>query len=335
LYSKVSGSNNMKQAFYYLTHPFLFLFLEKRLYNQKQLRCIFPFYHLISDEKPGYIKNLYKIVTVGAFEKTLDYLLQHFKPVALNDIDANNPNGQKKYMHLSFDDGLRECYEIIAPILWRKGIPATFFINPSFVDNKALFHRYKASYIINKIPRLTATQRAAVKTVLGKGELVANLKSLNYTTRYKIDQCAKLLDIDWDEFLDRYKPYMTLEQIKSMHSDGFTIGAHSMHHPEFYEISEYRQLSEFKRSMDAVYSTVLQNEKCFAFPFTDYGVKPATVDKMKKMFPTVKLFGTAGIKPADSVYQRIPMEYGSFSGKAILKSEHLYYWMKTIIGKNK
>ena len=67
-------------------------------------------------------------------------------------------NGEKQLsqgkVFLSFDDGLREVYTIIAPILKERGLPATFFITTDFIDNKKLFYRNKASLLIEAIAGL-------------------------------------------------------------------------------------------------------------------------------------------------------------------------------------
>ncbi|NCB09485.1 MAG: hypothetical protein EOM73_15150, partial [Bacteroidia bacterium] len=90
-----------------------------------------PFYHVVSDQKLPHIQN-YPFRTVRQFQSELDFFLKHFKPVSLQYL-IENPKTTEKIFHISFDDGLKECAEIIAPILLQKGIPATFFINPGFV----------------------------------------------------------------------------------------------------------------------------------------------------------------------------------------------------------
>ena len=52
---------------------------------------------------------------------------------------------------LTFDDGFREIYDIIAPILLDKGIPATFFISSGFLDNRELCYQHKASLLVEKV----------------------------------------------------------------------------------------------------------------------------------------------------------------------------------------
>src|SRR5687767_2369317 len=116
--------------------------------SRKRLFC--PFYHLVSNEDVPHIKHLYSFKNVHQFRKDLDVLLKNFIPIDLPDLSKIVREGsmKKNGFFLSFDDGLSECYHVIAPILKEKGVPATFSINSAFVDNKNLFYRYQASIII-------------------------------------------------------------------------------------------------------------------------------------------------------------------------------------------
>src|SRR5690606_19551070 len=113
-----------------------------------------PTYHSITDHTPDHLKFLYKPRTKKEFLNDLEFILKIYKPIDLQQlirIVHKKEEVSNNLFHISFDDGLKECYEVIAPILKQKGIPATFFINPSFIGNKNLMFRYKASILINKI----------------------------------------------------------------------------------------------------------------------------------------------------------------------------------------
>lgn len=113
-----------------------------------------PFYHTVSNTELPHIQHLYPIKTAKQFEKDLDFLLQYFEPIAMDTL-AKQIQQQKPFdrpsFHLTFDDGLSGCYHIIAPILKRKGIPASFFINSDFVDNQGLFYRYQVSLLLHHL----------------------------------------------------------------------------------------------------------------------------------------------------------------------------------------
>ena len=263
----------------------------------------------------------------------LDFILKHFEPVSLEYL-INKPKPGKKIFHLTFDDGLKECHEIIAPILKKKGIPSTFFVNSGFVDNTSLFYKYKASLVLNKL------EQESDKTVPGK--LTKNILQPDNILGIKssqesiLDEAAKELDLDFSDFLNRQKPYLTTRQILELQNDGFTIGAHSINHPEFWMISEDEQLKQIKESMDWLQENIKPKIKAFAFPYTDSGASAKILKKAKEENICDITFGTAGVKydEFDFHYQRYPMEQsGNFVSQ--LKSEFVYFQLRKWIGKAK
>lgn len=289
-----------------------------------------PFYHVVSNEKLPHILN-YNYRNTAQFEKELDFYLKYLNPISLSDL-MKGKSFPKNAFHLSFDDGLKECAEIIAPILLKKGIPATFFVNPGFVDNQRLFHKYKASLILgqlNKVRNLEAEQ--ILKNQNLKGEQI--LKATIFQDKV-LDEVATLLGINFDEFLKNQKPYLTTEQIFELKKQGFSIGAHSFHHPEFWKVPEEEQINEVKKSMDWLVKIINPEIKAFSFPFTDSGVSKKVMKALKNEHICDITFGTAGIKydEFDSHLQRYPVEiHGDFIQN--LKAELVYFVLRKIIGK--
>ena len=119
-------------------------------------KVIFPFYHAVADNVPIHLKPLYNVRSSKQFEEDLDTLLKIYKPISLSEFYKNLKGEVKipKYaFHISFDDGLREFGDVAWPILKRKGIPASLFVNPSFVDNNALFFRFKAAVLLDYLKK--------------------------------------------------------------------------------------------------------------------------------------------------------------------------------------
>lgn len=289
-----------------------------------------PFYHVVNNENLPHISN-YNYRNINQFEKELDFYLEHFKPVSLADLLNPIPTN-KKCFHITFDDGLKECAEVIAPILLKKGIPATFFVNPPFIDNKELFHKYKASLILRK---LRENSNREINTYLrehglaGKKILNANILQLEI-----IDQAAKMLEIDFQDFLKKQQPYMTMSQLADLQKKGFTIGAHSNHHPEFWKLSDEEQKAEITLSMNWIVKQFNPKIKAFAFPFTDSGVERSVMKSIREEDICDISFGTAGIKIDEMEYhfQRYPVENSSnFIGD--LKAELVYFQFRRIIGQ--
>ncbi|WP_372774906.1 polysaccharide deacetylase family protein [Mangrovibacterium sp.] len=288
------------------------------LTSGKNVPVLLPFYHLVSDQNLPWRSN-YDYPTVKQFEDDLDFLLLNFNPIELADL--LNGNDLSKCFHLSFDDGLKECAETIAPILKRKGVPATFFINPSFVDNRDLFHRYKASEIV----ALLSDKNINIKLQRTYGDLAS------------LDEMAEEIGLNWETWLQERKPYMSFDQVKSLQADGFTIGSHTMDHPEFELLDEETQLEEIRESMKWINDRLQPKIKAFAFPFTDFGVSETVFDACHKENIFELSFGTAGLKK-----ERLPRHFQRFamedrmqlSTKTRLKEAFLAYRLKQLIGKH-
>ena len=265
--------------------------------------------------------------TVTEFRKDLEFLLKYYQPIdmeTLYHLHINKTAPPKPVFHLTFDDGLKEAYEIVAPLLLEKGVPATFFVNSKFVDNQSLFYRYHASLSIDNLLR--------------KGELTDILKTellmCQYKDKEKLFQYFPQQQVA--DFLHTEKPYLTTEQIKTLSKQGFTIGAHSVDHPYYHQIPLKEQLRQTRDSLDFVATVVNQKLRLFAFPFTDFNVDR---DFFREIRPDVDLsFGTANLKNDEIPFnlQRIAGERDKIEKiSAILKKEYAKYLIKFFLKKNR
>lgn len=289
---------------------------------------LLPFYHVVSDEPLPHVLN-YPYRNTIQFEAELDFLLKHYRPVDLTEL-LSQPKPQPGVFHLSFDDGLSQCATVIAPILLRKGIPATFFVNPGFVDNKALFHRYKASLIVSRLRE----DKSGDIWLKEWGLSYESLLQLPWLQSVEADKMAQELGISWSQFLNVYEPYMTLDQVRGLESRGFTIGGHSWDHPEFAQLdyqSQYRQVTE---SMGWIGKHLHQKHRVFAFPYTDDGVSINLLEQLVKENLCDLTFGTAGLK-YDSLpghMQRFPAETAE-PLPVSLKMEMFYSLVRSFMGR--
>lgn len=133
------------------------------------------------------------------------------------------------------DDGLREVTEVVAPLLKQKGIPCCVFANPDFVDNQALFYRYKAALLIDKIKKIKGELPVFPfdKRHRSAQDWVRWLLSARYSQTVQLDTLAHLLEVDFASFLALQKPYLQLDELYTLKAQGWEIGAHSLDHPEY------------------------------------------------------------------------------------------------------
>lgn len=317
----------------------------KALMPASRQRFIFPFWHAVSDAPPAHLSALYQMPREKEFERDLDFFLKQFKCASIGQVEEFAMKKVDSKLNLffpSFDDGLSECYHTIAPILKRKGIQAAFFINPEFGDNKKLFHRHKASVLLSRINQTKFNS----KQIKEAGNLLdiepeniqVFLRRAVFEDENSLNKLAKYFEIDFDDYLRNYQPYMTLAQIKELQNDGFFIGAHSMDHREFFHASEPEMIQEISSSISFVNQKIHPEKKWFAFPFTDSKVPDTVFEKANQENIWDLSFGTAGMKDETmpNHIQRIPMESSQMqSAEKVLQTEYSWYAIKSVFGKNK
>jgi len=307
---------------------------------------LLPFYHMVSNEQLPHIRYQYK--KINEFKADLDFLLKYYTPVSLLDLLKSQQSLPKNACLLTFDDGFSQMADIVAPILKAKGLSATFFLVSSFLDNQALGNRNKGALLIHAFKKLThpASFEMAVNTIFTKNELTYTyfehsiIEGVKYSKKHVLDEVARLLEVDFNEYLAKNKPYLTSSQVNQLIKDGFTIGAHSVDHPLYLALSLEQQLAQTKTSLTFLKEKFSLNYRAFAFPFSDVGVS-------KKFFETVFQggeveisFGTAGSKQDSYCHhlQRIPMEQ-SRGGKMVpasnlIKVEYTKKILRSLVGQN-
>jgi peptidoglycan/xylan/chitin deacetylase (PgdA/CDA1 family) len=262
----------------------------KWLYSSEQMPTLNIFYHTVSDNYLPHINPLYTPRTTEQFKKDIDFLCRASQQLNIN-------------LNISFDDGLTEIYSTVLPILYAKGIPATVFVCSDFVDNKTLFFRHKAALLAKK-----TTSIKQKKQIL----------STNYSERNILDIIAETLNVDFDDYLKNSRPYLTTEELKEMQQKGFTIGAHSIDHPLYKELTLHEQIRQTLTSAEFVKNNFNEKNICFAFPFTEDGVTKEFYEKTKDEITA--FFGISGLNINKYLTNRINAECSKTAEEAVYRA---------------
>ncbi len=306
---------------------------------------VIPFYHVVSDQDLPHIKHLYCYRNSTLLARDLDYYLAHYSVIDLHDLLAHYRQGRalpRNPLLLTFDDGFREDYEVAAPILKKKGVPATFFVCSAFVDNKDLFFRNKVSLLIDKMqsPQTSAASVGRVREMLaargGAGGTIAEaLRSVTYAERGVLDQVAQAVDLDFQAFLARQRPYLTTDQVRLLIKDGFTIGAHSVDHPLYGQLTLEQQVQQTLEGQAYLERQFALDYRVFAFPYEDQGVSRAFFEQVRLRGGPEITFGSAGMM-ADCVpgnLQRVCLANDLRPVGQILAQYYANQLFKVLIGK--
>jgi hypothetical protein len=110
--------------------------------------------------------------------------------------------------------------------------------------------------------RLTCGKRFANRDGLRRWAI-----SLRYPERAEIRRLCMALGIDVSAYLATTRPYMSTEQVRQLHADGFTIGAHTDDHPEMAQIPADERRRQEASSCRMVSELTGRSRVPFAIPF--------------------------------------------------------------------
>jgi peptidoglycan/xylan/chitin deacetylase (PgdA/CDA1 family) len=274
---------------------------------------LFPYGHIVADLAPVLVSNLYAVPSVAKFREDLDELCRRYRPVRLDELDElprKRQDAAAEGFVLSFDDGMRQVYDVIAPILREKGLPAIFFLNSETVDNKRLMWRHKVGLLVDQA-RSSPDRALSFLSRMAGSTPTEKLNALRYSDEALIDEIAASFEVDFGDYLRREQPYLTSSQIQELARAGFEFGAHSASHPYFSELEEAEQQRQIRTSVEFIRSLGLRC-RSFAFPFHDKGVPISIYRYMTDLNLTLS-FGTSEAR-VDSVafsFQRFALDAGN------------------------
>jgi peptidoglycan/xylan/chitin deacetylase (PgdA/CDA1 family) len=262
---------------------------------------------------------LYRHKSVSSFKTDLDILLKHFTPIGLLDFLDHVKRGRRlpeRAFLLTFDDGFREMSDTVAPVLAAKGISATFFLNSAFIDNRQMCYLNKASLVVEALQQRRSRSLAekVVRFLRSRGipcdRAESGTLSITYQQRAVVDELAEIVELDFDEYLAKFQPYLTADQTKALIQRGFTFGAHSVDHPRYSALSLNAQLAQTTESLRRVQEAFQLTYGAFAFPHSDDKVSREFFDTLGRSGLLDVSFGTAGMvsDSAPNHFQRFSLE---------------------------
>ena len=314
-------------------------FKLNRLIGWSDQYTLFPFYHTVSPRPLPHISHLYRALTPAEFEKDLDQMLRWFEPVSLGDyLDQAGLKSNKRRMVLTFDDGLSGCHKYIAPLLKKKGIPATFFLNNRFIDNRSLFYRYKASLLVHQVKNdCRSRERVAEFLKISADQVEASIMLAGYEQRKLLDALALEIGLDITSYLGSSQVYMNDKEIRELMEWGFELGGHSADHIDFRNLEPDEMIRQVTLSLEDLQQRFGINTGYFAFPFTSDGIPKKVIEHLLEGGTVKALLGSAGLKRTGkhAFIQRVPMEQPGIQADDVLRVEYFYYLLKKTVGRNR
>lgn len=232
-------------------------------------------------------------VTPIEFESQLDLLGQAFQYVSGADIDnavKGKINLPKNALIVTFDDGLREQYELAWPILKEKGIPVIFYVNTRPILEKMISHVHQIHMVrAHTAPELVLKQldsflssysgiipenisELAARQYRYDDSLNARLK---YLLNFVLDENQKASFIE-GAFLKRFGAqsqaaiseslYMTPEMILELSESG-SLGTHGHDHLPLALLGNEDIKFQISESLDILSQWGCRNIQGISYPY--------------------------------------------------------------------
>jgi peptidoglycan/xylan/chitin deacetylase (PgdA/CDA1 family) len=191
------------------------------------------YFHHVFEHKNEYHPD---DITALEFEKKIKFLKKHFNILALSEAMKLQKAKRlpPKALVISFDDGYQDNFTVAAPILKKHNCPATFFISTSGVEEGYLWNdKVEQLLVSTAVTEFSANVIDESVVINNKIEKIAAfqllLSKLKFLSHEKRTQQLNKLASELGHVQFK-RTMMTTDQIKKLHQDGFTIGAHTHNH---------------------------------------------------------------------------------------------------------
>lgn len=257
--------------------------------------CTIVMYHYVRDTNNG-IKGL----SVKDFISQIDYLLKNYTIISLEDyLDFLNNKKEipQKSCVLTFDDGFKDHYFNVFPVLKEKKIPACFFpitqpltesIVPIVHQTHFLLAKLSSKVFSDEFNQILKARFPELvkeffvddkvlkqeKCQWDKDDILAGNLKYNISLMPAGPRTEILSRIFNKYFKDRKKfcqdLFMTFEQMKEMLENGMSFGSHSHSHHKLSKLNEKEQIKEIKNSKEILEKKLKIEIKSFCYPYGDY-----------------------------------------------------------------
>ncbi len=246
-------------------------------------------YHYIHSEENPYLR---RGINITQFEEQLNYLNDHFK--IIHFCDMSELETDRDLCIITFDDGLKECYTKVFPLLKQKNIKAVFFISSSVYEEKMMLTVQKAHILAHNLGSEEYRKRfydvlwgrhRKVERELLQGvsfeeiypydaDIVREFKlDMNY--RLPINVVNDVISFIFQKTFEVPEAkiandiYLTSRELKEMFkSDLVELGAHTHSHYLMSRLSKEEQEREIKLSIDYLQNKLgCRMPVAFSYPF--------------------------------------------------------------------
>jgi peptidoglycan/xylan/chitin deacetylase (PgdA/CDA1 family) len=228
-------------------------------------------YHRVNDEKDPFFPSLPSAV----FERHMAYLASSYRVLTVEELVERIHRGTvpRNALAITFDDGYRDNLTHAAPILARHGLPATVFLATGFIGTSEApwFDRVAMAFKNTTAASIGAPWGGRLELGRVDDRLAAVERALAYFKgladgefRLRLDELLSALAVDDQRWCKGWM--LEWDDVQALAGLGFSIGAHTIHHPILSRVSVERARTEIVGSRTMIASACGVSPKAFAYP---------------------------------------------------------------------
>lgn len=219
----------------------------------------------------------------NVFLSQMEYLAKNFQVISLNEALSRSKNREfhfDKQVVLTFDDGLKNNFSVVYPVLKRLALPATFFICPGLIESGSWVWAYEIGQRLlscnrNEFDNVKSLINVPVNNVDDPNDLPASvewilewMKTLWIGNRKEIENAIRNATKHYAPSVQEEEAFdnMTWDQLKMLSKDIITIGSHSISHPILTKISYDEMVYEIVESKKWLETELNRQIELFCYP---------------------------------------------------------------------
>jgi len=275
-------------------------------------------HYIINKKKSWY--NL-RGLEVEKFIQELDMLQRKYKVVDLKTLAANKKAiNSYDFCSVTFDDGLRDHYDIAGKLISRN-IIGTFFPSacifegcvPTVIKMHIILSKIKTEEIIEKLEKYLQNQHLDKFIPIPRDEKITNLRPLDDVPTANLKATMQKLSEEMknnfvDKIFKKIVPnenkfcadfFMSPNQLRELHQQGMVIGSHSYSHTALNTMDYVAQKKELIKSKSIIEDIIKAKINSISFPFGGYDQNTISIAK-KLGFKYGVVFNHKTIKKTDN-----------------------------------
>jgi peptidoglycan/xylan/chitin deacetylase (PgdA/CDA1 family) len=247
-------------------------------------------YHYVRKPDPAF--PYFKYLHVDDFQRQLDYFEANDGFLSFEEFaDCLKTGHTPKGVVLTFDDGIKDHYQYVLPVLQQRNLWGMFYITTNIYQDQRLLDVHRVHLLLGRFPAEEVYEylRGMIQESMLTHQHIKEFQQLTYSDQVNDDftrlvkrtlnyflaheHRQAVLDLLMQHFLpeeDRLFDafYLTAAEIRALHDAGMVIGSHTVTHPVMANLPLEAQEREIADSFRFLRSIVGEfRAKTFCYPY--------------------------------------------------------------------